>query len=134
MEFVLRENKFKMVEEGEQILKIKEASAKPQAKPQFINLVLEDDKGATIKSDFDLNKEIGSVILSIVLKLIYGDIKSFDIDNIKDLEGKFVKVEIKHTEKESTNDPTKTVKFANIKKWISKENSFSGSVVVGDDL
>lgn len=123
---------FKIIPEGNQILTIKEATAKPSAKPQVVEITLVNEEGASVKQKCDLTLDIGRTVFSIILRTIFGEISNFELNDIGKLVGTVVEVEIKHVIKESTKNPGKTVTFVNIGKWIRVCDNKVESV--GDDL
>lgn len=104
-----------LVPEGEVVLTIKSASAKPKANPSVIEIVFAHESGAEIRNKYELSNQMGLVALSYLARCIMGN----DTENMsisKDLPtfvGKKVLCEVVH--KEGSKGGT----FANIAKTIS---------------
>lgn len=134
MNFELKENTgFVRVPEGEQIITITSAKAVPSGKPQYIEVEFEHANGGKVKSTYDLAKEMGQIIFSILLRNTIGAIKTFDTDNVGLLVGKSIVAEIAYTKAVNKNDPTKTVTFVNIKRIIGKAETPTTEIEIAEE-
>lgn len=113
---------FKLTPEGERALRVISAEAKPKAMPQFIEITFEDVYEKTqLKSTYKITDDKGLIIFTILLKSLdnkYATQDTFDLDDLPNLVGGYVKAEIKHVEVQSKTDPTKTLTFCNITKIL----------------
>lgn len=139
MKVLLNTNgEFKLVPQGEVVLKVAKATAVPSGKPEKIEIEYVDVNGAKIVSTYNLKDEKGVKVFSILVNKILGNLTEFDTDNIHDLENKYVLCEITHKLVQSTKDPDKTLTFCNIAKFIEGRTGFPQATVptteVSDDL
>lgn len=111
-----------VVPEGIQVLTIISAKAVPSGRPQFIEVEFKHANGGVVKSKYDLTKEIGAAIFSILLRCTIGDVEEFDTDDIGTLIGKTIKAEIVHNKVESTKEAGKILTFVNIKKIMNNDS------------
>lgn len=118
----LAKTTFKLTPEGERVLRVVGAEAKPKALPQFIEITFEDVYEKTqLKSTYKITDDKGLIIFTILLKALdsaYATQDSFDLDDLPNLVGGYVKAEIKHVSLPSKNDPTKNLTFCNITKIL----------------
>jgi hypothetical protein len=114
--FKLTSGAFTLMSEGRKVIKVKSAEGKPSANPKDLEVVFVDAAGATLHNTYTLDErnEKGAFVTSLFLQGCLGDIEEFDIADIPTLVGKYLDVEIKHTEVESKKDPSKTLTFANV--------------------
>lgn len=122
MRFNLAENKFKLAEEGRQVVEVIRAEGLPTAAPNTLEVEFKTENGATIRNNytFDERNEKGFYVTSLFLQTVFGDITEFDTDMIDDIVGARLEVEVTHTEVASKKDPSKTNTFANISKIYGK--------------
>lgn len=125
----LAEGGFSLMREGKQIVKIKKAEGKPSGAPKLIEVVFENSSGDTITNNYNLdpNAGVSFTVTSIFLKASLGNIDSFDTNQIPDLVGNYIEVEVVHRDKQSTKDPEKTMTFANISKIYGSAEPFVGT-------
>lgn len=125
----LAEGGFTLMRAGKQTLVITKAEGKPASRPITMEVEFENEYGETIKNSYTLDErnEKGFFVTSVFLKACLGSIEEFDTDEIADLEGKYLDVEITHVTLPNKNDETKTVTFANITKIIGSAEPFGGT-------
>lgn len=134
MEFKLNTNsEYIKVPEGEQVLTITRAEAKPAGKPQFIEIDYKGTNGGVVKSNYSLTDEKGVAIFSILVDKVLGARESFNTDDLGQLLGKSVVAEIVHKVVPSTKDPSKTVTFVNIAKLLRAYTPASIPTSINDD-
>lgn len=137
-------NNFKLVEEGERVLKITKAEAKPSGKPTSLVVTFQDIDGGIITSRYSFENS-GAVwamskLCEIALGLKDGDEFDTSTDTQK-LIGKELICEVVHTKGTKPNDNGELPTFANVKKVISLVNESTGEVsesprnsIIDDDL
>lgn len=123
---------FKLVKEGNRVLKISEAKATPSGKPNKIVLNMEDiEDGAKLINSFSLDNDKSLFALGMLLNVALGleDGDDFDTKNINELVGIKLLCEISHSE---YNEKT----YANVKKIISRvdDDEETGEVVSYPDV
>lgn len=118
MKFKTVAGNFRLMSEGVKSLRISSVELKPKVNPEMMEVVFEDDLGATVRNNytFDEKNEIGSFVTSVLLQACFGDIEEFETDEADKLVGCFVEAEIVHSNVPSKKDPSKTMTFANIKR------------------
>lgn len=121
---------FTLMAAGKKTLKVKKAEGKPSANPKEIEVTFKDAAGATLKNKYTLDEknETGSYVTSLFLSACLGNIDEFDTNDIPQLVGKYVEVEVVHNEVESKKDPSKTNTFANIGKIYGAGEPFGEHV------
>lgn len=140
-------SEFKLVKEGERVLEITKAEAKPSGKPSKIVLYFKDaEDGATLMNNYDLNNNGAIYALGLVCKYTLGLGDEDEIDTVTDLPkmiGKQVICEIKHNEGNQPKEDGTLPKFANIAKVVGpvdtttvevKTTSARASIATMDDL
>lgn len=125
-------NNFKLVEEGERVLKITKAEATPSGKPDKLKVTFQDvAEGGTVNStyNFDNDKSLFAMgkLLEIALGCEDGDLFDTKEDTPK-LVGKELLCEIVHSQGTKPNDKGEFPTFANIKRVISLANTTTGEV------
>lgn len=115
---------FKLIPEGRNVLKITEAKAVPSGKPQAIEVKFEAENGGKCQSIYNFNNEKGMFVLSLIIRNVFGDCDEFETSRASELEGKFLEVEIKHTQKPSSTEEGKILTFVNIGKIIGSGEPF----------
>ena len=139
MKVLLNTNsEFKMVPQGEVVLKVNKATAVPSGRPEKIEIEFVDADGAKIVSNYNLKDEKGVMIFSILVNKTLGNMTEFDTDNVHDLENKYVLCDIIHKEVQSNKDPEKKLIFANITKIMEGRTGFpqmvAPTIQAEDDL
>ena len=113
---------FKLVPEGERVLEITKAEAKPSGKPNKIVISFRDvESGATMLNNYDLSNNGAIYALGLVCKYTLGLKDEDEIDTVTDLPrlvGKQVICEIVHNEGSQPKEDGTLPKFANISKVI----------------
>lgn len=112
---------FSLVPEGWHNFRIEEAEYKEQFNKIVIKL--KSDKGYTHTENYNLAYEGALKAFSYLAKVATQDPTNRDIDP-KDLEGKYLLMEIVHTSSPSTTTPGETVTFAN-SRGKKESNGFS---------
>ena len=125
-------NNFKLVEEGERILKITKAECTPSGKPDKLKVTFQDvAEGGTINSqyNFDNDKSLFAMGKLLEVALGFGDGDEFDTktDTAK-LVGKELLCEVVHSQGTKPNDKGELPTFANVKKVISLADTTTGEV------
>ena len=114
---------FKIVPEGERILKITEYKAIPSGNPEKISMVMEDTEGGRIFNNFDLKNEKSVYAFGLLCEKALGikDGDLFDVINDgKKLVGISLKCEVKHSVGTTLNANGEYPTFANVRKVIAK--------------
>lgn len=119
---------FKVVPEGERILKITEYKAIPSGNPEKISMVMEDTEGGRIFNNFDLKNDKSVYAFGLLCEKALG-IKDGDIFDVvndgKKLVGISLRCEVKHSTGTTLNANGEYPVFANVKKVITKiEDNF----------
>lgn len=137
---------FKLVKEGERVLEITKAEAKPSGKPTKIVLGFKDiEDGATLQNNYDLSNNGAIYALGLVCKYTLGLEDEDEIDTATDLPklvGKKVVCEIVHNEGSQPREDGTLPKFANIAKVVGGVEETTGEVrtargsipTIADDL
>ena len=137
---------FKLVREGERVLEITKAEAKPSGKPTKIVLGFKDiEDGATLQNNYDLSNSGAIYALGLVCKYTLGLEDEDEIDTATDLPklvGKKVVCEIVHNEGSQPREDGTLPKFANIAKVVGGVEETTGEVrtargsipTIADDL
>lgn len=115
--------------EGKQVVKITKAEGKPSGMPKVIEATFENKEGETVNNNYTLDPNAGTpfTVTSIFLKAVLGNIEAFDTDQISDLVGKYIEVEITHKDKPSRDIPDKIMTFANITKIYGGAEPFENT-------
>ena len=123
---------FKLVQEGERVLEITKAEAKPSGKPTKIVLGFKDaEDGAMLQNNYDLSNSGAIYALGLVCKYTLGLEDEDEIDTATDLPklvGKRVICEITHNEGSQPREDGTLPKFANIAKVIGGVEEETGEV------
>lgn len=136
---------FKLVPEGERILKITNAECTPSGKPDKLKVTFEDVKGGgTINSKYDFNNPMGLFAMGKLVEVALGFKDGDEFDTSTDTQkliGKELICEVAHSKGTKANDKGEFPTFANIKKVISLVNENTGEVsesprnsIIDDDL
>ena len=125
-------NNFKLVEEGERVLKITKAECTPSGKPDKLKVTFQDvAEGGTINSqyNFDNDKSLFAMGKLLEVALGFGDGDEFDTktDTAK-LVGKELLCEVTHSQGTKPNDKGELPTFANVKKVISLADTITGEI------
>lgn len=124
---------FKLVEEGERVLKITKAECTPSGKPDKLKVTFQDIKdGGMINSQYSFNNS-GAVfamskLAEVALGLEDGDEFDTKIDTAR-LVGKELLCEVVHTQGTKPNNDGELPTFANVKKVISLADTSTGEIV-----
>lgn len=137
---------FRLVKEGERVLEITKAEAKPSGRPTKIVLSFKDiEDGATLQNNYDLSNNGAIYALGLVCKYTLGLEDEDEIDTATDLPklvGKKVVCEIVHNEGNQPREDGTLPKFANIAKVVGGVEETTGEVrtargsipTIADDL
>lgn len=124
---------FKLVEEGERVLKITKAECSPSGKPDKLKVTFQDVKdGGTINSQYNFNNSGAVFAMSKLAEVALGleDGDEFDTkEHTAQLVGKELLCEVVHTKGTKPNDKGELPTFANVKKVISLANGNTGEVI-----
>lgn len=124
---------FKLVEEGERVLKITKAECTPSGKPDKLKVTFQDIKdGGTINSQYNFNNSSAVFAMSKLAEVALGleDGDEFDTtSDTKRLVDKELLCEVVHTQGTKPNNDGELPTFANVKKVISLANSSTGEVI-----
>lgn len=114
---------FQPIPAGEQVVRIKEIDETEYEKFDKLTVVIEDAAGRTARVNFNFvnndgsPNEIADFVFTRMARAALGD-ETIDEVDTTDLIGKFVRVEIEHTE------GSKGGTFANVKRWIGPGEPF----------
>lgn len=114
---------FQLIPAGEQVVRIKEIDESDYEKFDKLVVVIEDAAGRTANVNFTFvnndgtPNDIAEFVFSRMARAALGD-ETIDEVDTADLIGKFVRVEIEHSE------GSKGGKFANVKRWIGPGEPF----------
>lgn len=135
---------FKIVDEGEQVLEIVKAEAKPSGKPTAIHITFKDNKGAQLINRYDLSVQGAINAFGRVCKYTLNTQDADEIDTSTDLPkmiGKKIVCEIVHTKGTQAREDGSYPIFANISKVLGTPNeatqttnSARASIPNNDDL
>lgn len=112
-----------LIPEGRYSLKITKAEGKPKARPNVIEVEFESEQGHQLKNKYPLDpkNKSGLYVTSMLLRHALNNptLKNFDTEDIPQLVGKFIDVEVVHNEvqrkdKDGNFIEGKTMTFANI--------------------
>lgn len=124
---------FKLVEEGEKVLKITKAECTPSGKPDKLKVTFQDVKdGGTINSQYNFNNSGAVFAMSKLAEVALGLEDGDEFDTKADtarLVGKELLCEVVHTQGTKPNNDGELPTFANVKKVISLANTTTGEVV-----
>lgn len=126
----LVESNFQPIPAGEQVVRIKEIDETDYEKFDKLIVVIEDNAGRTARVNFNFvnndgtPNDIAEFVFSRMARAALGD-ETIDEVDTADLIGKFVRVEIEHSE------GSKGGTFANVKKWIGPAEPFEVKKTVG---
>lgn len=113
---------FEPVPEGEQILEITKAEAKPSGKPNTMHISFKDKEGRLINNRYDFTNPGGLVAFGLLCRTALGMKDSDEFDTVLDTPkfvGKKLLCEIVHNEGTQPREDGTLPIFANIKKVIS---------------
>jgi len=122
---------FQPIPAGEQVVRIKEIDESDYEKFDKLVVVIEDAHGRTARVNFNFvnndgsPNEIADFVFTRMARAALGD-ETIDEVDTTDLIGKFVRVEIEHTE------GSKGGTFANVKKWIGPGEPFEVKKAAGN--
>lgn len=125
-------NNFKLVEEGDRVLKITKAEAKPSGKPTSLVITFQDTEGGLITSryNFDNATALWAMGKLVEVALNFKDGDEFDTkEDTPRLVGKELLCEVVHTKGNKPNDNGEFPTFANVKKVISLANTTTGETI-----
>ena len=124
---------FKLVEEGERVLKITKAECTPSGKPDKLKVTFQDVKeGGTINSQYSFNNDGALFAMGklVEIALNFEDGDEFDTkEDTPKLVGKELLCEVVHTKGTKPNNDGELPTFANVKKVISLANTTTGEIV-----
>jgi hypothetical protein len=126
----LAEGGFQPIPEGEQVVRIKEIDESDYEKFDKLVVTIEDAAGRTARVNFNfvngdgMPNDTAEFVYSRMARAAMGD-ETLDEVDTADLIGKFVRVEIQHTE------GSKGGTFANVKKWIGPGEPFEVKKTAG---
>lgn len=130
---------YKTVQEGERVLEITKAEAKPSGKPDKISLYMKDvEDGATLINNYSFTNDVSMWAMGIMLNVALGieDGGTFDTKDLNELVGVRLLCEVAHSE---WNGKT----YANVKRVIEKvenkttekkEEKSAEEYITSDDL
>lgn len=135
---------FKIVDEGEQVLEIVKAEAKPSGRPTMIYITFKAENGAQLINRYDLSIQGALNALGRVCKYTLGTQDADEIDTVTDLPrmvGKKVVCEVVHTKGNQPREDGTFPTFANISKVLGApeekttvSKSARASIPTTDDL
>lgn len=124
---------FKLVEEGERVLKITKAECTPSGKPDKLKVTFQDIKeGGTINSQYNFNNSGAVFAMSKLAEVALGLEDGDEFDTKTDtarLVGKELLCEVVHTQGTKPNNDGELPTFANVKKVISLADTSTGEVI-----
>lgn len=124
---------FKLVEEGERVLKITKAECSPSGKPDKLKVTFQDVKdGGMINSQYNFNNSGAVFAMSKLAEIALGLEDGDEFDTKTDtprLVGQELLCEVVHTQGTKPNNDGELPTFANVKKVISLANTTTGEVV-----
>lgn len=115
-------NNFKLVEEGERVLTITKAEAKPSGKPTSLVVSFQDKDGGYITNRYDFTNDKSLFAMAKLLETALGFEDGDEFDTKTDtarLVGKVLLCEVTHTQGTKPNENGELPTFANIKRTIS---------------
>ncbi len=122
---------FQPIPAGEQVVRIKEIDETDYEKFDKLVVVIEDAAGRTARVNFNFvnndgtPNDIADFVFTRMARAALGD-ETIDEVDTADLIGKFVRVEIEHTE------GSKGGTFANVKRWIGPGEPFEVRKAAGN--
>lgn len=132
---------FKIVPEGERVLKITKAECKPSGKPNSLVVTFQDTEGGFINNryNFDNDKSLFAMGKLLEVALSFEDGDEFDTkSDTERLVGKTILCEVVHTQGNKPNENGELPTFANIKKTISlveeTNNTSPRNAIASQDL
>lgn len=124
---------FKLVEEGEKVLKITKAECTPSGKPDKLKVTFQDVKdGGMINSQYSFNNSGAVFAMSKLAEVALGLEDGDEFDTKTDtarLVGKELLCEVVHTQGTKPNNDGELPTFANVKKVISLADTSTGEIV-----
>lgn len=132
---------FKLVEEGERVLKITKAECKPSGKPNSLVVTFQDTEGGFINNRYNFDNDKSLFALGKLLEVALGFEDGDEFDTKSDTErlvGKTILCEVVHTQGNKPNENGELPTFANIKKTISlvekTSNTSPRNAIASQDL
>ena len=124
---------FKLVEEGERVLKITKAECTPSGKPDKLKVTFQDVKdGGMINSQYSFNNSGAVFAMSKLAEVALGLEDGDEFDTKTDTARLVVKellCEVVHTQATKPNNDGELPTFANVKKVISLADTSTGEIV-----
>lgn len=122
----LTRNQFDIMPAGEQNVRISKVEALPPYNPTMIEMTIEDSKGTNLRSTFKFDNDVSMYVFSLIVRSLFenDEIDEIQVSDLPKLVNQFLKVEIKHTQKQSMKYPDRMNTFANICKIIGKGEPF----------
>ena len=134
-------NNFKLVEEGERVLKITKAECTPSGKPNKLKVTFQDKDGGFINNQYNFDNDKSLFALGKLLEVALGFEDGDEFDTKSDTErlvGKTILCEVVHTQGNKPNENGELPTFANIKKTISlveeTNNTSPRNAIASQDL
>ena len=124
-------NNFKLVEEGERVLTITKAEAKPSGKPTSLVVSFQDTDGGYITSRYDFTNDKSLFAMGKLLETALGFEDGDEFDTKTDPErlvGLTLLCEVVHTQGTKPNENGELPTFANLKRTISLMTTADGEV------
>ena len=132
---------FKLVEEGERVLKITKAECTPSGKPNKLKVTFQDKDGGFINNQYNFDNDKSLFALGKLLEVALGFEDGDEFDTKSDTErlvGKTILCEVVHTQGNKPNENGELPTFANIKKTISlveeTNNTSPRNAIASQDL
>jgi hypothetical protein len=134
-------NNFKLVEEGERVLKITKAEVRPSGKPNSLVVTFQDTEGGFINNRYNFDNDKSLFAMGKLLEVALGFEDGDEFDTKSDTErlvGKTILCEVVHTQGNKPNENGELPTFANIKKTISlveeTNNTSPRNAIASQDL
>ena len=137
-------NNFVLVPEGTRMLTITKAECRPSGRPSYMNITLQDSEGGFINNRFNFDNDKSLFAMGKFLEVVLGfkDGDEFDTaKHPKQLVGKKVLCDVKHTKGTKLNDNGEYPTFANLDQKTLKLITDEGEVTdksprneIADDL
>lgn len=127
--------KFSVVAEGDVVLCINKVELKPEAKPQYVYVTLNDVDGNNVQSRYDLTNKTSVFILGLLYKTSLNlEDNKCDTSQLKNMVGNYVLCNIAHSQGTKAREDGSFPVFANIKKIISKQKGFPVKADAANDI
>jgi len=110
---------FKLMDEGEKVVTLTSVEASPSGNPTDIKVTYTDDKGATIQEKINLDRALWKIsrIAEAVLHIQQDD-EMTPADLCKQLQGKKLRIEVKHNQGNQPREDGTYPTFANVSKIL----------------